>query len=217
MPLSFLPFLPRRSEEDSAENSARPLRIVVTGAECTGKTTLAKALAQRLGAPFVQEAARLYAEEHAPRELTEADVEPIARLHLSLAERAEAGAESVAQGVPLVVCDTDLVSTVTYARHLYGEDAVPAWLAQAAEERRADLYLLCTPEGVAWEPDPGQRAETAEVRAATQPAFADALGVLRWLHGTRTVTLSGPPRARLLRAAQAVAQVAAEVQRDAGR
>jgi len=36
----------------------RILRVVVTGAECTGKTTLARRLTEKLGAAWVPEAAR---------------------------------------------------------------------------------------------------------------------------------------------------------------
>ena len=37
---------------------ARPLRLVVTGVESTGKTTLAKAIAQHFGFPLALEVAR---------------------------------------------------------------------------------------------------------------------------------------------------------------
>ncbi len=37
--------------------------------------------------------------------------------------------------------DTDLLSTVIYARHYYG--SVPGWILRAERARRADLYLLC--------------------------------------------------------------------------
>lgn len=201
MPLRFLPFLPRRETPDDV---AKTLRVVVTGAECTGKSTLARALGEALGAPVVEEAARLYAEDHAPRPLGESDVEPIARLHLAQVENAEA------ERPELLLLDTDLVSTAVYARHLYGDDRVPAWLPESVEAERGDLYLLCTPEGVAWEPDPGQRAETDALRTDTHPAFADALGMLRWMHGTRVVTLTGSPEERLRLALHAIAAARTE-------
>jgi nicotinamide riboside kinase len=50
----------------------------------------------------------------------------------------------------LIVLDTDLVSTVIYARHYYG--AVPSWILGAERQRRADLYLLCDVD-VPWVPD----------------------------------------------------------------
>ena len=53
-------------------------RIVITGPESTGKTTLASALARRFGAPWLRETSRLYAEE-VRRELTAADAALIAQ------------------------------------------------------------------------------------------------------------------------------------------
>jgi NadR type nicotinamide-nucleotide adenylyltransferase len=132
-------------------------RIVVTGSESTGKTTLARSLAIRLSAPLVPEASRQYAESptRATRPLTAADVEPIARLALQLADAGLATAPAV------MVLDTDLISTVVYARHYYGQCA--PWIEAAARERRGDLYLLCATD-LPWVADgvrdrPEQRAE----------------------------------------------------------
>jgi nicotinamide riboside kinase len=124
--------------------SAPPPRIVVTGPECTGKTTLARELGDTLGLPVVPEAARLYAEWHP--ELSAATVGPIARLAMRLEDEVIAATG----GRRLVVRDTDLVSTVVYARHYYG--TVEPWIEQEARERRGALYLLCAPD-LPWEPD----------------------------------------------------------------
>ena len=52
-------------------------RLVVTGSESTGKTTLARELATHFGSVWVAEQARTYA-ERVNRELTAEDVSPIA-------------------------------------------------------------------------------------------------------------------------------------------
>jgi NadR type nicotinamide-nucleotide adenylyltransferase len=117
-----------------------PRRIVVTGPECTGKTTLAAELARSLGAPLIPEAARLFAEEHRGG-LSAETVGPIAELAIRLEEDAIAASGAPA---PLLVRDTDLVSTVVYARHYYG--SAPPWIESEALRRRADLYLLCVPD-----------------------------------------------------------------------
>jgi NadR type nicotinamide-nucleotide adenylyltransferase len=109
-----------------------PKRICLIGPESTGKTELAEFLAQHFDAPWSAEFAREYAEAHA--ELTADDVEPIARGESALLDRAIAAAREV------VIHDTDLLSTVVYARHYYG--ACPAWIETEARARRADYYLL---------------------------------------------------------------------------
>lgn len=126
-------------------------RIVLTGPESTGKTTLAAALARRFRAPWLPESARLYAAE-VRRELTAADAEQIAHRAI-LAEDA-----ALAAMPPLLLLDTDLISTVVYTRHYYG--TCPCWIEAAARERRGDIYLLCAPD-LPWTAD-GVRDRPAE-------------------------------------------------------
>jgi NadR type nicotinamide-nucleotide adenylyltransferase len=171
----------------------RPLRVVVTGSECSGKTTLTRALAERFGAPWVPERCRAYQDaKGAPLEAS--DVEPIAWEHLAEAEAAEARAADI------VFLDTDLVSTVVYARHYYG--TCPAWIEEAARERKADLYLLCAPD-LAWEPD-GQR-DRGERREEMHRLFERELGTL----GAPAAPVEGEGRAREENALRAVARAMA--------
>ena len=144
------------------------LRVVVTGGECTGKTTLAARLADRLGALWVPEAARLVAVEKA-FPLDASDVSRIARRHVALADAA--AAESARRDRHLLVLDTDLLSTVVYARHYYG--GCPAWVEASARERLADLYLFHHPD-VPWVPDPAR--DRPDRRAEIHALFE---GVLR--------------------------------------
>ena len=118
-------------------------RVVLTGPECSGKTTLAALLAARFDAPWVPEAARRYVET-TPGPLSASTVEPIARLAMRLEE------DALRAAPPLLFFDTDLVSTVVYARHYYGR--CPAWIESEARARRADLYLLGEPD-LPWIPD----------------------------------------------------------------
>ena len=115
-------------------------RICLIGPECTGKTTLAARLARELGATLVPEASRTYAET-CGHVLTRDDVEPIARGQIANLDQADG---------PLQILDTDLLSTVVYARHYYGH--CPQWIEEEARRRRAGLYLLMDTD-LPWEPD----------------------------------------------------------------
>jgi NadR type nicotinamide-nucleotide adenylyltransferase len=123
------------------------VRVCVTGPESTGKTTLARRLAEWVHTEWVPEASRVYA-ERVRRALLWSDVVPIAKEHVALAEAGSALAR--AGGSRAIILDTDLVSTAIYSRHYYA--AVPRWVAREERRRRADLYLLCDVD-VPWVPD----------------------------------------------------------------
>lgn len=147
---------------------ARPLRVVLTGPESTGKTWLAGRLGAELGLPVSAEAARLEVERKgAP--LAAADIHVVARLQIELEDLAVARAG--AQGAAAVLHDTDLVSTVVYGRQYNG--SCPVWIERAARARRADAYLLLLPD-VPYAPEAGVRGAAAE-RDAQLPLFRAAL------------------------------------------
>ncbi|HKR66448.1 MAG TPA: ATP-binding protein [Thermoanaerobaculia bacterium] len=157
----------------------RPLlRVCLTGPESTGKTTLAQELARALHCEWVPEFAREYAEAR-NNQLSAADVEPIARGQIANEDRVRGD---------VVLLDTDLLSTVVYARHYYG--ACPEWIERAARERRADLYLLLDTD-VAWQPD-GARDAGGEEREDLFDAFRAALDEFE----TQWVIVSGDWDAR---------------------
>ena len=143
-------------------------RVVVTGSESTGKTTLARELATHFGVQWVAEQARSYA-ERVRRELNADDVAPIASEQITAEDAATT--EAARRGDRWLFLDTDLVSTVVYARHYYG--SCPAWIEAEARARLADLYLLADVD-LDWHPDgvrdrPQTREQLhAEFRAALQ-------------------------------------------------
>jgi NadR type nicotinamide-nucleotide adenylyltransferase len=173
---------------------SRPQRIpvvTVTGSESTGKTTLARDLAEHFGTVWVPEYAREYAALRTSltrKPLDATDVEPIARGQIAAEDRGLATAER------LLVLDTDLMSTVVYARHYYGD--CPAWVEQAARERRADLYLLCDID-VPWVADPAR--DLPHMREHMHALFATAIDAL----GVSYVTIRGPWRERVTSAVAA--------------
>jgi nicotinamide riboside kinase len=148
-----------------------PVRVVLIGPECTGKTRLTEELGAHYGVPFSAEHARAYIERHGAQ-LSYADVEPIARGQRAGEDAAIARA--VAAGAPLVLLDTDLVSTMVYSRHYYG--ACPAWVEAEAGRRRGELYLLHHVD-VEWLADGLQRAQP-ERRAELFGRFSATLAAL---------------------------------------
>jgi NadR type nicotinamide-nucleotide adenylyltransferase len=146
-------------------------RVCLIGPECTGKTTLAERLSVRFDAPWVPEFAREYAQRVA-RPLTVDDVEPIARGQMALMDGAINPTTDNRQPTTdsFLILDTDLISTVVYSRHYYGQ--CPAWIEAEARARKADLYLL-TDIDVPWTADDVR--DTAAARAALHGQFATTL------------------------------------------
>ena len=151
------------------------IRVVLTGSESTGKTELARALGAHYSVPWAAEYVRDYMEAKGSA-LDESDVEPIARGQMARED------DAVARATRLVILDTDLLSTVIYARHYYG--SCPEWIERAARERLADFYLLLDID-VPWTPD-AQR-DRGEQRHEIHALF---LGALRTA-GARFATIRG--------------------------
>ncbi len=163
-------------------------RVVVTGSECTGKTTLATALAEHCGTLWVPEYARQFVLEKGAAPVYR-DVEAIARGQIALEEALAAEASD------LLIQDTDLLSTVVYSRHYYGD--CPGWVEDALRDRRADLYLLAGTD-VPWVPDGAQR-DRGHIREEMQELFREQLRAL----GARVVEVRGSPEERMTAAARA--------------
>jgi NadR type nicotinamide-nucleotide adenylyltransferase len=112
--------------------------VVFLGAPSTGKTTTARALAERHSTVWMPEYGREYWDAHqVGRRLSPAQLVEIARGHL---EREEA---LLQQANRLLFVDTNAITTLLFARHYHG-GALPELedLALAAA-RRYDLVFLC--------------------------------------------------------------------------
>ncbi len=173
------------------------LKIVLTGGECTGKTTLARVLAERHATTWVPEAAREAALAKAGL-LGPEDVAPIARAHVAAADAALR--DATRRERPAVFFDQDLLSTVVYARHYYGD--CPPWIQRLAAERVGDLYLLCSPD-LPWTPDPAR--DRGDRREEMHALFAAALAAA----GARVADVAGRGAQRQARAEAAVAELLA--------
>ena len=172
-------------------------RIVLTGGECTGKTTLARLLAEHYDTAWVAEAAREAALAKAGP-LGPEDVAPIARAHITASDAALR--DATRRERPAVFFDQDLLSTVVYARHYYG--GCPPWIQRLAAERLGDLYLLCHPD-LPWVPDPARdrRDRRDEIHALFSAALAEA--------GARVADVTGQGKEREVLAEAAVADLLA--------
>jgi NadR type nicotinamide-nucleotide adenylyltransferase len=136
------------------------IRVCFHGAESTGKSTLAKRLAEEFCCPWVPEFGRAYCEERGV-ELTMADL-------LAIAEGQDASMRAAsASGPDLLILDTDPLMTAAWAEMLFG--TVPDALLRYT---KAEHYLLFAPD-VPWHPDgtrlfgaPEQRERFAAVSEA---------------------------------------------------
>ncbi len=138
-------------------------RVVLTGSESVGKTTLAGMLAAHYGVEFVPEFVRQYAADKGTP-LDFRDHGPIAKGQVALENSYIERADS------LLLLDTDLVSTVVYCHHYFGR--CPAFIEEAAVARLATRYLLLDVD-VPWVAD-GVR-DREDRRAEVQALFADTL------------------------------------------
>ncbi|MDP4239095.1 MAG: ATP-binding protein [Bacteroidota bacterium] len=122
------------------------LKVAILGPESTGKTMLARQLADYFKAPWIPEYAREYV-ENLTVPYTYDDVCLIAREQI----KEEQDADSLASTAKYVFFDTELIITKVWFSYRFG--LVPDFLTEQLNSGYFDLYLLCSPD-LPWEPDP---------------------------------------------------------------
>lgn len=143
---------------------SKPARVAILGAESTGKSTLAEALARHYGTLWVPEYLREFVDTHG-RVPHEED-----QYGIALEQRAREDA-AAAQAARFLFCDTTPLMTALYSRQYWGR--VDARLEALAASHDYAFTLVSAPD-LPWEPD-GLMRESDEVRQAVHRLVIDAL------------------------------------------
>ncbi len=126
------------------EPSSSIRKVAIIGAESTGKSALAAALAAHYGCPLVPEYAREYLTDLG-RPYTAQDVETIARSQLQLED------QLAIQATDLLFFDTNLWVIKVWMEHSF--NFCPDWVGQEILLRDYHLHII-TDYNIPYEPDP---------------------------------------------------------------
>ncbi|MEA3316599.1 MAG: ATP-binding protein [Bacteroidota bacterium] len=118
-------------------------RIVLIGAESTGKTELAKYLSNYFGSMWVPEYAREYV-ENLSHKYSYKDVVHIAREQIELEKK------YLEKANKFLFYDTFLIITKVWLEVVYNK--CPKWIIDNIKESKIDLFLLCNNE-IPWVKD----------------------------------------------------------------
>lgn len=170
-----------------------PLRICLMGAECTGKTTLASALAQHFSGFWVPEYLRLFCDQQGrpPRADEQAMV-----MRTQFEQEAQSVALARQVGSSYVFCDTAPLQTAVYSDFYFGDRSLYA-SAHVLHGSYA-LTLVLAPD-LAWMPD-GLQRDGSQARAAVGTMLRHALQTMRY----PAIAVSGSGTIRLQAAILAV-------------
>lgn len=121
------------------------IKATMFGQESVGKTTMAKAVAEKLNARWIPEYAREYLETVGP----EVTAEAMENIHAGQAALQRSNFANVTK--PALLLDTDLFSTVGYYNIMKIENA-PEDLVRDAHKFASDVYYVL-PDDIPFEPD----------------------------------------------------------------
>ncbi|MDA9774915.1 ATP-binding protein [Algibacter sp.] len=155
------------SPEKAIKVTHKPLRIVLTGVENSGKSTLIQPLAERFNWPYILELCRenkevLHGEEtfKTLQELHKLNEKEVAKV-LSLTN---------AKGI---FCDTGILALDVWSELVFGKE-VSEDNIHSNSDAEVDLYLLC--ETVKeWEPDPIRLFPNYNKRVEVNELFLEKL------------------------------------------
>ena len=129
------------------------LKIILTGPESSGKTTLSEAFSQHFNASYVKEYAREYFEKKKTPQYNQSDLTEIAFGQI------QSEIQNTNFEMPLLICDTDILTIKIWSEVVYG-NCLPELKVlintqlKTQNPKLKTLYLLCSHEGIDWEYDP---------------------------------------------------------------
>ena len=128
-------------------------KIIITGPESSGKTTLCQQLSNHFNIPFTQEFARLYIDS-LDRDYIINDLLSIAKQQLKSEFKSQ-------------LLDTDLITIKIWSEYKYGR--CDKWILDEIEKQKSEkrFYILCSPD-IPWQTDnqrenPNDRKELFEI------------------------------------------------------
>jgi NadR type nicotinamide-nucleotide adenylyltransferase len=148
------------------------MRIGIIGPESTGKTTLAKELAEKYHGTYVPEYAREYVERKGTTDVTYDELCEIARHQIE-------GLEQQPDG--LYIFDTELLITKVWFDYAFGH--WPEWLDEAIKRYPIDVYVILYPD-IPWVPDKARSNGADAIRLELFERYkkeVEALGIEYYL------------------------------------
>ena len=161
------------------------IRIVITGPESSGKTTLSQSLSEHFNVPFIPEFARSYLEKRGG-EYTQSDLNVIAKGQLESVTTSQSKFD---------ICDSDFSVLEIWSQYKYGN--VSELIQELVNQNLFDLHILCTPD-MPWEED--SLRENPDNRDQLFELFKESLN----RHNKNFIIVSGEHKKRLKKSLQSI-------------
>lgn len=145
----------------------RPLRVVVTGVESSGKTTMAQKISQYFQFPLALEAAR-YDPRVRRGEVDPKDLDRLIQIQFQAAMKAES--QALQNNSAGMISDTGGLVLEIWGTAAFGSLPDDCQSLQ----RWFDLYILCPPN-IPWEPDPLRSIPNIDDRIALHHLYLKRL------------------------------------------
>ena len=113
-------------------------KIIITGPESSGKTTLCEQLSNHLNIPFTKEFARSY-------------IDNLDRIYM-IGDLLSIAKEQLKSELNSQLLDTDLITIKIWSEYKYGR--CNKWILDQIEKQKIEkrFYLICKPD-LTWQPD----------------------------------------------------------------